>query len=218
METVNETASSGLAAGAAPALAALLSSHVSSSQIQISLFAEADEPAAAPQARPTRELEVKKLRKRAVQQEGQIDDYRQQLLTEKKLLDDHRALVRELQLEKERYTLENHKRIASRDNVDDALETLARKDLQCQRISMAWACIGALSLIMGGLYFGSLTFLRPAPEAPLTWEYIAFCLSRGVRRWRCSACSRRMPSNSACPTCASRSTTQTGATLSIWES
>lgn len=162
MDTVNDAAAGALVSGAAPALAALLSGHVASSQIQISLFTEADEP--APPVRAAREPDLKKLRKRAVQQQGH----------------EQRAQLRALQLERERYNQENHKRIAARDNVDDALETLERKDRQFHRIALAWACIGALSLVMGALYFGSLTFLRPAPGAPLTWEYIAFCLSRGV--------------------------------------
>lgn len=180
LNAAQETPAAGLASGAAPALAALLSGHVSSSQIQISLFTEADDPVAASPGRPSREVELRKLRKRTVLQEGQLDDYRQRLTTEKRQLDDQRALVRDLQQEKERYTDEYQKHLASRDNVDDALDTLDRKDTQFHRIAVVWACIGALSLAMAGLYFGSLTFLRPAAEAPVTWEYIAFCLSRGV--------------------------------------
>ncbi|MEO4049412.1 hypothetical protein AAFN46_20320 [Pseudomonas sp. CAU 1711] len=89
----------------------------------------------------------------------------------------------ELQQEKERYNLENRKKIeeTSKDYVSDALDTLETKEKQFHRISKIWSGIGAGSLVVGLIFFGVITITSVLSfPAVITWEFIVFSVFKGV--------------------------------------
>jgi hypothetical protein len=92
------------------------------------------------------------------------------------------ALI-DLAREKERYNEESRKKIelTSKDYVADALDTLDKKETQFHRISKIWSAIGAASLAGSIGFFGYITLSSAVSlPNPITWEFIAFSVFKGV--------------------------------------
>lgn len=89
----------------------------------------------------------------------------------------------ELQKEKERYKEESIKKIerTSKDYVSEALELLGKKETDFHNRSKTWAAIGAVSLVMGLIFFGYITVmtLSSLPNS-VTWEFIVFSMFKGL--------------------------------------
>jgi hypothetical protein len=88
-----------------------------------------------------------------------------------------------LEHEKARYNEESRKQIEgkSRDYVSDALNSLDKKAKDFHLLSIIWSSIGALSLLVGLVFFGYVTIksLFSFPTV-VTWEFITFSVVKGL--------------------------------------
>lgn len=89
----------------------------------------------------------------------------------------------ELQMEKERLTEEGRKKLeqTSRDYVADALEALGLKESRFHTMSKVWSGIGAVSLVLGFVFFVVVTFTTDIEGlVNITWPFLIFSLFKGV--------------------------------------
>lgn len=91
--------------------------------------------------------------------------------------------VAALEQEKERYNIEGRKRIeaTSKTYVSKALTLLEVKEAAFHKMSKLWAGVGALSLIVGLVFFAYMWWsgVSAIPD-PLSWEFIILSLTKGV--------------------------------------
>ena len=91
--------------------------------------------------------------------------------------------LQQLNLEKERYTEENRKKIehTSKNYVSDTLSALEKKETQFHLISKIWSVIGVVSLAGGLGFFGYVTISNFASiPNPVSWEFITFSVFKGL--------------------------------------
>jgi hypothetical protein len=89
----------------------------------------------------------------------------------------------ELQQEKERYKKEYQEKIerTSKDYVADTIALLGKKEAEFHNISKAWGIIGAVSLLVGIVFFGYVTVASfSSIPNPVTWEFITFVVFKGL--------------------------------------
>jgi hypothetical protein len=122
----------------------------------------------------------KEVEEQLVRRQEESAELRMRLETREAQL--HEAM-KDLQLEKVRYTEESRKKIESKskDYVSDALETLKDKERQFHLLSKIWSTIGALALASGMVFFGYISIASFTSMPPtLTWQFITFSVFKGI--------------------------------------
>ncbi len=91
--------------------------------------------------------------------------------------------MKQLEVEKARYTEESRKKIESKskDYVAAALDALDHKESQFHRLSKFWSLLGAISLFAGIVFFGYVTVTSfAALPSVLSWEFITLSTFKGL--------------------------------------